>query len=134
MYNVYQKRKAKVVFIPLLVLLRLCLNCLNLKCRKSILQIYVLIPTVHLVRVVSTLIPQTLRYVLRTFQQVLWWNVRMSVHNIKIKQKQCRYWLHVLFKPNKSAKPQSKRILAVTCSVQAIVLIKFVLITTHKVV
>ena len=134
MYNVYQKRKAKVVFIPLLVLLRLCLNCLNLKCRKSILQIYVLIPTVHLVRVVSTLIQQTLRYVLRTFQQVLWWNVRMSVHNIKIKLKRCRYWLHVLFKQSKSVKQQSKRIPAVTYWVQAIVLIKFVLITTHKVV
>ena len=80
------KRKAKVVFIPLLVLLQLCLNYLNLKCRKSILQIYVLIPTVHLVQVVSTLIRLILRYVLPTFQRVLWWNVRMNVHNIKQSQ------------------------------------------------
>lgn len=90
-YNVYQKLNRKGVFILQLVLLRLCLNYLNLKCRKSIQQIYVLIPTVHLVQVVSTLIQQTLPYVLLTFQQVLWWNVRMSVHSTKIKRKQCRY-------------------------------------------
>lgn len=108
------KQKAKVVFIPLLVLLQLCQNYLNLKCRKSIQQIYVLIPTVHLVRVVSTLIQQTLRYVLPIFQQVLWWNVRMNVRNIKTKLKRCLYWLHVLFKPSKNVKPQSKRIPAVT--------------------
>lgn len=77
-------------------------------------QIYVLIPIVHLVQVVSTLIQQTLQYVLLTFQQVLWWNVRMSVHNIKIKLKRCLYWLHVLFKQSKSVKQQSKRIPAVT--------------------
>ena len=34
MYNVYRKPSRKGVFIPLRVLLRLCRNCRNRKCRK----------------------------------------------------------------------------------------------------
>ena len=48
-------------------------------------------------------------YVLPTFQQVLWWNVRMSVHNIKIKLKQCLYWLHVLLSGARTSSSRASR-------------------------
>lgn len=50
--------------------------------------IYVSTFTERLVRVVSTLTPQNLRYVLRTFQPTLWFSARMTVLSIRTKIKQ----------------------------------------------
>lgn len=96
------------------------------------LRICVLTPTAHQVQVVSTLIPPTLRCVLPTFQQVLWWSVKTNVHSTKTKPKPLRYLLHALFKLRKKNKRKSRRILAVTYLAQATVQTKSVLTTTHK--